>query len=66
MLLPKNKDYYRFNGSLTTPPCSEGVKWMVLGTPLVISKGQVEKFSHAVHGHNNRPIQPCNARVIIK
>jgi carbonic anhydrase len=65
-LLPESKEYYRFNGSLTTPPCSEGVKWMVLETPLTISKEQVEKFSHAVHGHNNRPIQSQNARIIVK
>ncbi|MEO1953260.1 MAG: carbonic anhydrase family protein [Campylobacterales bacterium] len=65
-LLPENKDYYRFNGSLTTPPCSEGVKWMVLSTPLTISKEQVEKFSHAVHGTNNRPVQDINARIILK
>ncbi len=63
-LLPANREYYRFNGSLTTPPCSEGVKWMVMKTPLSISKAQVEKFSHAVHGHNNRPVQPVNARVV--
>jgi len=65
-LLPKAKDYYRFNGSLTTPPCSEGVKWLVLSTPVSISKAQVEKFSHAVHGTNNRPLQDINARVIVK
>ena len=65
-LLPKSKEYYRFNGSLTTPPCSEGVKWMVLAKPLTISKDQVEKFSHAVNGHNNRPIQDINARIILK
>ena len=65
-LLPNDKEYYRFNGSLTTPPCSEGVKWMVLAKPLSISKEQVEKFSHAVHGFNNRPIQEINARVILK
>jgi carbonic anhydrase len=65
-LLPTNRDYYRFNGSLTTPPCSEGVKWMVMKTPLSISRAQVEKFSHAVHGTNNRPVQPHNARLIIK
>jgi carbonic anhydrase len=63
-LLPSNGEYYRFNGSLTTPPCSEGVKWMVMKTPLNISKAQVEQFSHAIHGHNNRPIQPVNARVV--
>ncbi|MEA2029664.1 MAG: carbonic anhydrase family protein [Campylobacterota bacterium] len=65
-LIPTNTQYYRFNGSLTTPPCSEGVKWMVLGKNLKVSKAQIEKFSHAVGGHNNRPIQPLNARVIVK
>ena len=65
-LLPKEREYYRFNGSLTTPPCTEGVKWMVLKSPLTISKGQVETFAHAVHGHNNRPVQGLHARVIVR
>ena len=65
-VLPSGKEYYRFDGSLTTPPCSEGVKWMVMKTPLTISKAQVEKFSKAVQGTNNRPIQPINARIIVK
>jgi len=64
-LIPTNKQYYRFNGSLTTPPCSEGVKWIVLGKHLKVSKAQIEKFSKAVHGTNNRPIQALNARVIV-
>jgi carbonic anhydrase len=65
-LLPKNRDYYRFNGSLTTPPCSEGVKWMVLKEPLTISKAQVEEFLHIMHHPNNRPIQAINARPVLK
>lgn len=65
-LLPANLDYYRFSGSLTTPPCSEGVWWQVLKSPLTISRKQVEKFAHSVHGHNNRPIQAANARSILK
>jgi carbonic anhydrase len=65
-LIPADPEYYRFNGSLTTPPCSEGVKWMVMKKPLTISKAQVEKFAHAVHGHNNRPIQPLDARVVVE
>jgi len=65
-LLPKNKDYYRFNGSLTTPPCSEGVRWLVLKTPVSVSKAQVEAFSHTMHHPNNRPIQATNARMIVK
>ncbi len=65
-LLPENRDYVRFNGSLTTPPCSEGVRWLVLKTPVTVSKEQVEKFLHTMHHPNNRPIQPTNARLIVK
>ena len=65
-LLPKNRDYYRFNGSLTTPPCSEGVRWFVMKKPLEISEKQVKKFERVMHGFNNRPVQPVNARVILK
>ena len=64
-LLPKNMEHYHFNGSLTTPPCTEGVKWIVLKTPVNISKEQVEQFLHTMHHANNRPVQPINARVII-
>jgi carbonic anhydrase len=63
-LLPKNKDYYKFTGSLTTPPCSEEVKWHVIKTPLTISKEQVKQFFD-IYGHtNNRPIQDTNKRSI--
>ncbi len=64
-LLPKTKEYYRFSGSLTTPPCSEGVRWFVLKTPVTISKEQVEKFTHTMHHPNNRPIQKINARKVL-
>jgi len=63
-LLPEIKDYYRFNGSLTTPPCSEGVKWFVLKDTVSISKSQLSDFE-AVMPKNNRPIQKINARVIL-
>lgn len=65
-LIPEDPHYYRFSGSLTTPPCTEGVKWFVMKQPLTISKEQVGQFSHCVHGHNNRPIQPYNAREVIE
>jgi carbonic anhydrase len=65
-LLPEDKHYYRFNGSLTTPPCTEGVRWFVLKTPATVSKGQVEKFHHTMHHDNNRPIQPIDARIIVE
>ena len=65
-LLPKNKDYYRFNGSLTTPPGTEGVRWFVMKKAMSASKEQIEKFAHVMHHPNNRPIQPTNARIILE
>ncbi len=65
-LLPENKDYYRFSGSLTAPPCTEGVRWLVLKTPATISKAQVKKFLDIMKTPNNRPIQATNARIIVK
>lgn len=65
-LLPRNYDYYYFNGSLTTPPCSEGVRWFVMKNFVTASKAQIDKFSHTVHHPNNRPVQPLNARRVLK
>jgi carbonic anhydrase len=63
-LMPDNKDYYKFMGSLTTPPCSEQVKWHVYKTPLTVSKAQASAFT-ALFGHpNNRPLQATNKRSI--
>lgn len=63
-LMPENKDYYKFMGSLTTPPCSENVKWHVLKTPLTASKEQINAFFSLFSFPNNRPLQPTNERVI--
>lgn len=65
-LLPSNRDYYRFNGSLTTPPCTEGVRWLVMKTPLSASREQVDAFSKVMHHPNNRPVQPVNARPVLQ
>lgn len=65
-LLPRNLRYYRFAGSLTTPPCSEGVSWLLLKTYDHIDQAQAEKFTRAIGSHNNRPVQPLNARVVIE
>ncbi|WP_199899781.1 carbonic anhydrase [Shewanella marina] len=64
-MLPKANDYYRFNGSLTTPPCSEGVRWLVLQHPVSASKAQITKL-HAMMGNNNRPLQAINARLVVE
>ncbi|PIE44842.1 MAG: carbonic anhydrase [Gammaproteobacteria bacterium] len=66
LLLPDNKDYYYFNGSLTTPPCTEGVRWFVFKEALSISKEQLDTFSSVMPQKNNRPLQPKNARPILK
>lgn len=65
-MLPHSHDYYRFNGSLTTPPCTEGVRWLVMKHFDTVSKEQIEKFFDAIHHPNNRPVQPVNARMILK
>ncbi len=61
--LPKDKSYYAFEGSLTTPPCSEGVQWLVLKNPVEVSADQIKKFS-SYYKMNARPTQPLNGRVI--
>jgi carbonic anhydrase len=62
-LLPTDLSYYAFDGSLTTPPCSEGVSWMVLKTPLTLSGAQLAAF-RKLFAMNARPLQPGNGRVI--
>ena len=62
-LLPKNKGYYTFSGSLTTPPCSEDVTWFVLKTPMTISSDEIARFAK-VYPMNARPVQPLNGRDI--
>lgn len=62
----KISDYFRFNGSLTTPPCTEGVRWIVSRTKSTISRRQLDKFQQALKHPNNRPIQPLNARTVIR
>ncbi len=66
LLLPKNKEYYRYSGSLTTPPCSEGVRWFIFKEPVELSKDQLAKFKKVMGFPNNRPVQPINARKILK
>jgi carbonic anhydrase len=65
-LLPENREAYRYDGSLTTPPCSEGVRWFVLKIPMVISEDIVRDFEGLMGGPNNRPVQPINARKVLK
>lgn len=63
-LLPKTQTYWAFKGSLTTPPCSEGVKWQVLQTPVELSKAQLATF-RKLYPMNARPVQPLNGRIVL-
>lgn len=65
-LLPENRDYYFYSGSLTTPPCTEGVRWIILKKPITASKEEIDKFRYILKSSNNRPTQPLNGRFIIR
>jgi carbonic anhydrase len=62
-ILPLKRDYYTYMGSMTTPPCSEGVLWMVMKVPVSISQEQIDIFAH-LYSMNARPIQPTFERLI--
>ena len=63
-LLPRDRSYWRWDGSLTTPPCTEGVKWFMLTTPVELSARQIESFKKLYTG-NARPVQPMNGRAFL-
>jgi len=65
-ILPTTRDYYSWDGSLTTPPCTEGVKWMLLKEPVEVSQEQVDKLNAIMHGPNNRPLQPLYERTVFQ
>ncbi len=60
-LLPRERDYYTYQGSLTTPPCTEPIRFFILKTPINMSREQIAQFPFK---HNARPVQPLNGRVI--
>ena len=64
-LLPQTKSFVHYEGSLTTPPCTEDVKWFVLEQPIDMSKEQIEAFRQ-IFPDNHRPVQPINEREIMK
>ena len=63
-LLPESRTTYRYDGSLTTPPCTEGVKWLLMTTPVQLSAKQIQAFTSLIEG-NNRPVQALNERAVI-
>ncbi|MEC5385503.1 carbonic anhydrase family protein [Uliginosibacterium sp. H3] len=62
-LLPSNRDYFSYIGSLTTPPCTEGVLWLVLKQPVQLSAEQIDVFSR-FYPNNARPVQAASGRII--
>ncbi|MBT6277061.1 MAG: carbonic anhydrase family protein [Chromatiales bacterium] len=65
-LLPASRDYFRYDGSLTRPPCSETVTWVVLKQPRNVSHPQLHRIREAMGGPNARPVQSRNGRAIWK
>lgn len=62
-VLPKNHEAYVYRGSLTTPPCTEGVQWVVLAQPIQMSKEQIASFTK-MFPDNHRPLQKINGREV--
>lgn len=62
--LPRDRSYFTYTGSLTTPPCSEGVQWIVLKSPSTLSKGEIATFA-AHYPNDARPLQKLNGRQVL-
>ncbi len=64
-ILPSDRSYYTYSGSLTTPPCSEDVTWFVLKQPTSVSAAEIEQFSK-LYRNDARPIQPVYGRTVLE
>ena len=62
--LPADQTTFRYAGSLTTPPCTEGVSWFIMIRPVEMSAEQIAAFQ-AIYDGNHRPVQPVNDRTIL-
>jgi len=62
-LLPEDRTYYTYMGSLTEPPCTEGVTWIIMKTPLLVTPQQIHSFGQ-IHNNNVRPLQPQGDRIV--
>jgi carbonic anhydrase len=62
--VPEQPGYFRYDGSLTTPPCGEPVDWYVMRETMTISREQIDNLLALSSGPNNRPVQPIGSRVI--
>ncbi|WP_091610455.1 carbonic anhydrase [Marinococcus luteus] len=64
-LLPFSETNFQYEGSLTTPPCTEGVNWIVFEEPAAVSSDQLADFQQ-IYADNHRPVQPLNGREVLK
>ena len=64
-LFPKDTTHFSLKGSLTTPPCTEGVNWIVFKKPLQASRAQLEAMEKMIGMKNNRPLQNLGDRVVV-
>ena len=64
-LLPAARSYYRYSGSLTTPPCSETVDWLLLTDPIQVADADVARFAK-LYPMDARPVQKTNRRFVLK
>lgn len=64
-LMPNNKSYFRYMGSLTMPPCTEGVSWYILKRPIEASAEQINMIKAVAGGENARPVQRRGNRLIL-
>ena len=64
-LLPTDRRYFTYMGSLTTPPCSEGVQWIVMRQPVTVTAEQIELFAR-IYPMNSRPLQAAAGRRILQ
>jgi carbonic anhydrase len=64
-LLPTDRRYFTYMGSLTTPPCSEGVQWIVMRQPVTVTPEQIEIFAR-IYPMNARPVQQASGRRIMQ
>lgn len=63
-LLPQREPYFTYSGSLTVPPCTEGITWFVFETPRSLDQAQLDRLHATMHGPTNRPLQPRGDRAI--
>jgi carbonic anhydrase len=62
--MPEGRDHFRYHGSLTTPPCTEGITWPVLTETSTFGPEQVDRFIELI-GADSRPLQPLNGRLVL-